>query len=178
MWIFTTAGRSMISTTNSQKLFSNKLPIIKAQLEKQLSNLRNCAFMKVRICAPDGYGIQHTRISLRKDGKWTMVADRVLKPNGVNIALAECFLPVPKELLGADALKIESYGMGGVGICWTELGKAQPKAILSATGIVEHPEHLLDNDVKFAWFGSQSTREDYLNASRAETIHSVVLSLA
>ncbi|MBO4513425.1 MAG: family 20 glycosylhydrolase [Victivallales bacterium] len=158
-------------------VFSNKLPIIKAQLEKQLDNLRNCAFMKLRICAPDGYGIQHTRISLRKDGKWTMVTDRVLKPNGVNIALAECFLPVPKELVGADALKIESYGMGGVGICWAELGKAQPKAILSADGIVEHPEHLLDNDVKFAWFGSQSTREDYLNASRAETIHSVILSL-
>ncbi len=158
-------------------VFRDKLPGLRKQLADQMDRLRNSAFMKVRICAPDGYGIQHTRISLRKDGAWHQIADRVLKPNSTETALAECFLPFSKDLLGADAIKIESYGMGGVGICWTEIGKIRPTAILSANGIVEHPEHLLDNDVKFAWFGSQSTRNDYLDANRAKAVQSVVLSL-
>jgi len=162
----------------SPNVFQAKLPGLKKQLAEQLDRLRNSAFLKLRICAPDGYGVQHTRVSLLKDGKWNLVADRVLKPNGVKTALAECFLPFPKDLLGAEALRIESYGLGGVGICWAEIGKVRPSGILSASGIVEHPEHLLDNDVKFAWFGSQSTRGDYLDAHRAAAVHSVVLSLS
>lgn len=151
-------------------------PKVRERLAKNLDALRNSPFLKLRICVPDGYGVQHTRLSLRKGGEWHQVVDKVFKPNYVGTALAECFVPFPKELLGADALRIESFGLGGEGVCWVELAGAKAKAILSVHGIVEHPENLLDNDVKFAWFGSQNSYDDYMDSNRTSAVHSVELS--
>ncbi len=68
--------------------------------------------------------------------------------------------------------------MGGEGVCWIELPGGRPKSILSVHGIVEHPEYLLDNDVKFTWFGSQNSYDDYMDPHRTSVMHSVELSLA
>ena len=154
-----------------------KCPKIKESLAKNLELLRESPFIKMRICVPDGYGVQHTRLSLRNDGEWHQIVDRVFKPNYVGTALAECFIPFPKELLGADAVRIESFGLGGEGVCWVELPGGKAKAILAVHGVVEHPENLLDNDVKFAWFGSQNSYDDYMDANRTSAVHSVELSL-
>ncbi|MBQ7650382.1 MAG: hypothetical protein IJS15_05445, partial [Victivallales bacterium] len=151
-------------------------PKVKDSLAKNLDALRNSPFLKLRICVPDGYGVQHTRISLRKGGEWHQITDKVFKPNYVGTALAECFVPFPKELLGADALRIESFGLGGEGVCWVELPGGKAKAILAVHGVVEHPENLLDNDVKFAWFGSQNSYDDYMDSNRTSAVHSVELS--
>ena len=108
--------------------------------------------------------------------KRLQITDKVFKPNYVGTALAECFVPFPKELLGADALRIESFGLGGEGVCWVELPGGKAKAILAVHGVVEHPENLLDNDVKFAWFGSQNSYDDYMDSNRTSAVHSVELS--
>jgi len=150
---------------------------LKTTFAQQLDALRNLPFLKLRICVPDGYGVQHTRLSLRKNGQWKQIVDKVFKPNYVGTALSECFIPFPKELLGADAVRIESFGIGGEGVCWLEIPNGTPKSITAVHGIVEHPEHLLDNDVKFAWFGSQSSRDDYMDEKRSSTVHSVEISL-
>ena len=44
--------------------------------------------------------------------------------------------------------------------------------------MVQNPEHLLVDNVNFAWAGSQSTREAYFHPAQAEAIHGVVLEVA
>ncbi len=80
---------------------------IRENLAKNLEKLRESPFIKMRICVPDGYGVQNTIISLRKGGEWHQIVNKVFKPNFVETALAECFIPFPKELIGADAVRLD-----------------------------------------------------------------------
>lgn len=149
-----------------------------AQLDSSHETLASSRFVKVRICLPDGFGIEHVRVSLKlKDDDWQCLGDSVPKPHGLESSLGECFLPFKGEGT-PEAIKIEAYGMGGIGICHVEADGHAPCAITSVSGTVENPGNLLGNDVRFAWFGNQSTREAYFNDAVAKTIHTVVLRLS
>lgn len=159
-------------------LFAAKKGELLEQLEKAHETLLSSRFVKVRVCVPDGYGVEHVRISLKfaEDGAWQVVADQILKPHELNTALSEHFLPYQAHQ-NPVAIRLEAYGMGGVGICFVEADGMTPKAITAMSCLVQSPEHLLRNDVNFAWFGSQSTAEAYFSKPLADTIHSVTLTL-
>jgi len=72
--------------------------------------------------------------------------------------------------------------MGGVGICFVEVRDREgrryvPCAVKECSGAVGNPEYLLENDVNFAWFGSQSTRSAYNSQEMFRAVHSVTLQL-
>lgn len=159
-------------------IFTARRQELTGRLAGYLRTLQESDFVKIRICLPDGYGVEHLEVSLQfEDGQWEKIADSVYKPEGLNTALAEVFVPYAKGRR-PTALRLAAYGMGGIGVCWAETCGLKPTAILALTGTIATPEALLDNDVKFAWFGSQSTREDYFSQARASVRHEITLQLA
>ncbi len=150
---------------------------IQKMFDEQTAVLEKGCFLKIRVCAPDGYGVQNIKISLHKEGVWTAVANRTFKPGDLNTALAECFVPVDPALKGASAVRLESTGIGGVGVCWLEFCGNGPVAVLDASGTVEHPWHLLKNNTNFAWFGDQCSRDGYFSSAASGQVHSITLQL-
>lgn len=153
----------------------------KQSLLKRLTDIAQSlsgSFCKLRFCLPDGYGVEHQRVSVRSsaDATWHQLADAVFKQEDLNVALYERFIPCPITD-DIDAIRIEAYGMGGIGVAWAEVNGKTPAAILDVKGFVSTPEHILRNNVNFAWFGSQSTHEDFFNSNRAKIVNSVTLLL-
>jgi len=146
------------------------------QLDEAHKTLVSSKFVKLRCCVPDGYTVEHIRTSLKFDkvDQWVQIADSIYKPQELRSDLCEAFIPYQSEKAPV-AIKLEAYGMGGVGICFVQTEGFVPKTITEVSGIVQTPEHLLHNNVNFAWFGSQSTAEAYFNQKMADQVHSVIL---
>ncbi len=136
--------------------------------------------VRLRICAPDGYTVENLAVSLQyeKEGPWHTLFRGGVKPEDLNHALAEFFLPYRPPCQGKPrAVKVEAAGMGGEGICHVQVDGRAPVAILGVQGWVQNPEHLLVDNVNFAWMGSQSTQEAYFHAPLAEMVNAVTLLL-
>ena len=80
-----------------------------------------------------------------------------------------------------EAIRLECSGFGGIGINFVEVrikeNQYYPSAVVEQYGKVENPVYILDNDAKFAWFGGQSTRDDYFDANASACIHAATLEL-
>ena len=105
----------------------------------------------------------------------------MFKATRTDIANFQRFLPIAEENAAVEEVRIEASGLGGIGVTFVEvkLGGRRfvPAALTAETGRVEHAAHLLDNDLKFAWFGGQSTRSDYFDRHAARQVHSVTLAM-
>lgn len=159
-------------------LFEEKKPWALQELDNFHNTLTTSKFVRVRCCVPDGYVVEHLRVSLKfeRGGDWKEIYDGITKPQELTNALAEFYLPYHPEGR-AEAIRIEAYGMGGIGVCYAEVDGVPPKSISSISGFVQNPEHLLVNNVNYAWFGSQSTEEAYFSKPVADTRHVVELNL-
>ncbi|MCQ2397512.1 MAG: hypothetical protein MJ106_07440, partial [Lentisphaeria bacterium] len=113
----------------------------------------------------------------KENGEWRCIDDSVPKPHDLNTALCEYFIPFNEKMTPAE-VKIEAYGMGGIGICHVEADGHVPCAITAVDGTVENPANLLADDVRFAWFGNQSTHDAYFNDAIADTVHAVIMTLS
>ena len=162
----------------AHNVFAEKRQALLDQFDANYQTLISSKFVKIRLCLPDGYGVEHIRVSLQfeKDGTWQLVKDAVLKQLDLNVAVFEHFLPYQSDSKPI-ALKIEAYGLGGAGICYVEADGTQPSALLSTDGLVQNAENLLNNDLTFAWFGPQSTRKAYFDSTLGSAVSSVVLAL-
>ena len=151
-------------------------------VSQALAELKECRFVRLRLCVPDGYVVEKVGVSLQfsSQGSWRRIFHGGAKPQDLNHALAEFFLPYrPQAGEGRPvAVKLEASGMGGVGFCHVLADGCAPRAIREVMGMVQNPEHLLVDNVNFAWAGSQSTREAYFHPAQAEAIHGVVLEVA
>ncbi|MBR4220157.1 MAG: hypothetical protein IKR81_03310, partial [Victivallales bacterium] len=162
----------------AHNVFAEKRQALLDQFDANYQTLISSKFVKIRLCLPDGYGVEDIRVSLQfeKDGTWQLVKDAVLKQLDLNVAVFEHFLPYQSDSKPI-ALKIEAYGLGGAGICYVEADGTQPSAVLSTDGLVQNAENLLNNDLTFAWFGPQSTRRAYFDSTLGSAVSSVVLAL-
>ena len=163
-------------------VFTQAKPELLEKLSQQLRLLEVGAFLRLRSCTPDEFIVQPISISLCYNGQWREVACGNHKANDTETALFERFIPFDPELGVPEAIRLELSGLGGRGLCYVEVRQPDgrvlvPAAITAVTGIVEHPEYMLENDVNWAWFGKQSSREAYLNPVLASLKHSVTLTL-
>lgn len=163
-------------------IFTSAKPGLLEKLSQQLRLLAGGAFLRLRSCTPDEFVVQPISISLCCKGDWREVARGNYKADDIETALFERFIPIDPELGVPEAIRFELSGLGGRGLCYVEVHRPDgnvlvPAAITAVSGIVEHPEHILANDVNWAWFGKQSTREAYLNPGLAALKHSLTLTL-
>jgi hypothetical protein len=163
-------------------VFTQAKPGLLKKLSQQLRMLEVGAFLRLRSCTPDEFIVQPISISLCCKGQWHEVACGNYKANDTETALFERFIPFDPKLGVPEAIRLELSGLGGRGLCYVEVRQPDgrvlvPAAITAVTGIVEHPEYMLENDVNWAWFGKQSSREAYLNPVLVSLKHSVTLTL-
>lgn len=152
------------------------------KLSKNLDSLEQCAFLRLRCCAPDQFIVQPVSIFLCCDSLWHKIFQENLKPDSSETALFERFIPFKPSLERPEALRFELSGLGGRGLCYAELRYPDgrvfvPEAVSAVGGIVEHPEHMLDNDVNWAWFGKQSSKEAFQSPALSALRHTLILSL-
>lgn len=152
-----------------------------ARVREKIDGLKRGSWVKLRFCMTDIYVVNHFNIELLIDGKWHKAVTRnFAKPNGAD-ALTEyvCFC----EIAGTpEAVRFSVVGMGGRGLAYIEVRTAGgrelvPQSVIETQNIVEHAEYLLENDGKFAWFNTQSTRYNYDNIETAAVEHAVTLKL-
>ena len=152
-----------------------------AGLQKLFNGLTGDNFMKIRFCMPDQYVVNSFDVEFLVDGKWITAASKnPAKSDGLSDTLFERAVFV--DFAGVpEAVRLSVSGMGGRGISYFELYKDGkhfvPEAIQEVSGIVEHPEYLLSDDVKFTWFNTQCTRYNYNNPVTSRATHSVTLKL-
>lgn len=156
---------------------------VSTMLAQEAADLASGAWVRVACCLPDGFGVENCRIELKMDGGWMTAGEGVFKADRTDTTLFERFLPLPENCAGKlEAIRIAASGLGGIGVTFVEvrLGGRRfvPRAVLAVSGRVENVTHLLDNDLKFTWFGGQSTRDDYFDRHAAVQIHSATLEMA
>lgn len=164
-------------------VFTVAAPKVKQSLARLLDSLESRAFVRLRCCCPDEFIVQPLAIRLLVGGKWQEVARGNYKADSTETALFERFIPLPALAASPDAVQLELSGLGGRGVCYLEVHLADgtvlaPAAVSAVAGLVEHPENILENDVNWAWFGKQSTREAYLDRNLAAVKHSLTMRLA
>jgi Glycosyl hydrolase family 20, catalytic domain len=154
------------------------IPNLKALPER----LAKGSFVKISFCLPDGFGLEKCTVLLRFASCWRKAGEGVFKADRPDTALFTRFLVFEhsdEEKL--EAVRLECSGFGGIGISFVEVCIKEkhyyPSAVVEQCGKVENPVYILDNDVKFAWFGGQSTREDYFDANASACIHATTLEL-
>jgi len=146
-------------------LFEKRKPELLSKLKERIALLPVRSMVRTRYCLPDNYGVPYVKISVHTGAGWQEIVKRgsFKSPSGDALYEYTNFA----EIAGTpDQLRFEYHGMGGIGICFAEVrdrdgNRYFPCAVAAVEGTVEHPEFLLENDVNFAWFGSQSTRAAY-----------------
>jgi len=162
-------------------LFAKRKPELLAKLKERIGLLPVRSLVRTRYCLPDHYGVPYVRISVHTEAGWQEVVKRgsFKLPSGGALYEYANFAGIPGM---PDQIRYEYHGMGGIGICFAEVRDGDgnryfPCAVAETAGDVEHPEFLLDNDVNFAWFGSQSTRDAYYSRELFQKRSSVTLKL-
>jgi hypothetical protein len=161
-------------------------PAVRTKLISNLQalpeRLARGSFVKISFCLPDGFGLEKCTVLLRFASCWRKAGEGVFKADREDTALFTRFLVFEHfDEEKPEAVRLECSGFGGIGISFAEVcinGKYySPSAVVEQCGKVENPVYILDNDAKFAWFGGQSTREDYFDANASACIHTATVEL-
>ena len=162
-------------------VFENRRESLLKRVDDKIAALKKGSYIKLRFCMSDIYVVNNFDLELRINGTWHKVSERNgIKPSDSS-ALTEyvCFCDFDGT---PDAVKFTLRGMGGRGLAYIEIRTADgrlmvPSEVVDTENIVEHAEHLLENDGKYAFFNIQSTRYNYVNVETSEIPHSVTLTL-
>ena len=137
-------------------------------------------WLKVRFCLVNQHGAERTVIRLREKGVWRTVANGVFKsPTGSSVY--EWFFPIPAG--APDAIRFECRGFGGQGIAYAEVvdrnrkTSLRPSAIVEKAGQVADESYILSDDVRYAFFGSQSVIDGFIDRSVGAATHSLTALL-
>ena len=163
-------------------VFTQKLPELEQRFDDAEKALANGVFLRLRRMHSDWYGMPKLRIQMRLDGVWHEVYSGCAKPENLECAEFDFFHAVDRKFLNADAVRFENNGYGGLGLCYFELrdnGKVLkvPGNILETENIAVTPEHLLKNDSKVCFLGSQDMYEAYVNQKLVNVMHRVDATL-
>lgn len=152
-----------------------------ADVQKLLGKLTGDNYVKLRFCMPDQYVVNSFDVEFLVNGQWIApIVKNAAKSDYMEDAVFERAIFIDLEA-PPQAVRITVSGMGGRGISYLELfreGKRYiPSALLEVSGQVDHPEYMLSNDIKFAWFNTQCTRYNYNNPVTSRATHSVTFTL-
>lgn len=152
-----------------------------ADVQKLLEKLTGNNYVKLRFCMPDQYVVNSFDVEFLVNGQWIpSIVKNAAKSDYMENAVFERAVFIDLEA-PPQAVRVTVSGMGGRGISYLELfreGKRYvPAALLEVSGQVDHPEYILSNDIKFAWFNTQCTRYNYNNPVTSRATHSVTFAL-
>lgn len=147
-------------------------------MEKELSSN---SWIGISFCLPDYYGIETLEVEYKMDGQWLKGGKGVFKTASCSALFTRYLLIDPPAKGKIEALRLTASGFGGLGLTFAECNidgvRYVPSAVLETAGKVQDPTHLLGNDTRFAWFGGQSTRNDYFDFHAAAQKHSLLLQM-
>lgn len=163
-------------------IFSERIPLIEKRFADAEETLKNGAFLRLRRTHCDWYGMPKTKISFRLNGEWHAAIDGNFKPESLDTQMFEYFHCIDRKFLAADAVRIEHFGFGGVGINYLALrdnGKTLkvPGKIIAFENMVHDPEFILTDDSRFCFLGNQNMREVYEDQSQFPIMHRVDIEL-
>ena len=157
--------------------------------ENYLKNMREIPVLSakygslnVHLMLPDQYSAQTTRIFIKYavENAWEKIGEGVFK----GITSADCFYNrlflIDKDKTPV-ALKIETFGYGGQGFTYFELGNSMgrfvPAAIFNVIGDISDPQNLLSHDWRWTFAGERNTLQAFLKRELAETVHCFEIEL-
>lgn len=151
-------------------------------LLKAIEQPVNPWLLNVGFFLPDQHSAACCALLVKYPGEvdWTEVDRGVFKPgNSMNAFYTKKFaLADPRH---AEAVRVEVWGYGGLGVTSLELVSATerlaPAAIQAVFGQVSNHDHVLDADLKWCFAGSPNTRETFLNPNLAAVKHGFELRL-
>jgi hypothetical protein len=162
------------------KAYFDKLTVNILKLADELK--KGNGVLTVSFFLPEYSSAQNTDFFIKyaSTDKWEKVAGGVFK----QVPFAEAFYTY-KFLVSAEkspiALRIESFGYGGQGLTFLEVlnshGRFVPDSISRIEGIVENPQHLLDEDQKWCFVGEKDTRREYTLPELAQAKHCIEINL-
>ena len=149
-------------------------------LDLLTKTLKAGRYLKVRFCQVNQHGAERTTIELYAKGVWRTAADGVFKSPDCTSAIYEWFFPIPSGF--PRAIRFSCQGFGGQGIAYAEIidreKRFRPHAVIEKTGQVMDESYILSNDARYAFFGSQSVIDAFINRGTASNKHSVTVSLS
>jgi hypothetical protein len=179
-WLGESACKKDELITCNLDAYFNKLTENILKLADELKN--GNGVLTVSFFLPEYSSAQNTDFFIKYAGmdKWEKVAGGVFK----QVPFAEAFYTY-KFLVSAEkspiALRIESFGYGGQGLTFLEVsnshGRFAPDSISRIEGIVENPQHLLDEDQKWCFVGEKDTRREYAFPELALAKHCIEINL-
>ncbi|MBO4630377.1 MAG: family 20 glycosylhydrolase [Lentisphaeria bacterium] len=154
------------------KTFQNMIAGWVAALKEIRESAKSKGFLNVLLVLPDGYGAERLRILVNGEE----IASGVFK----GATQYEVFFFIPADTVVKE-VRIEACGYAGQGVAYlyaqTAKGKFIPSGVAAATGIADHPEHVLTPDVNFAYLGSQNTINSFHDRTLAGTVHSITINM-
>ena len=151
--------------------------------EKMLTDFRQNALhagrIRMGLALPEEWSTMYTSIRIRTtDGNTVEIPFENLKQGEFFLFEKYYFIPADCEI---DEIEISAYGYAGVGITWieadTQKGHFVPEKLLNCTGLVEDPQYLLIQDVKFAFFGTRDVFSQFVDRKKGLARHTVVLKM-
>ncbi|NMA43944.1 MAG: family 20 glycosylhydrolase [Oligosphaeraceae bacterium] len=130
--------------------------------------------LTVLFAQPDYYGAAWSRILV--NGK--ELTCQCFKCGGKPYYEVILFLSDDEEI---KEVRFEVFGFGGQGIAYvsgkTAKGLYIPAAVSAASGVVEHPEMILTNNVNYAFLGLHDVQSAYRDRSKAAMISSITVTM-
>ncbi len=144
---------------------------LKKNLSELLPKLKAKRYLLVRFFQPDSYG--SVRTSVEWEGREQHA--EIFKLLDSQDSFFEIFLPINGKI--PEEIRIASSGYGGQGIAYIEILEQgrhiAPQGVNVLSGKVSNPEHILCNDTRWSYFGSQSVREAFQNLKIADAQHRI-----
>ena len=154
--------------------FRNIISSWVSALKEVKANAGKMAYLKILFAQSDQYGVETLHFYI--DGR--EISSGVYKNSASPYYEKYIILP---EIKKAEEIKISAHGYGGQGIAFLTFfdGKDSyvPAAVKEVKGTVEHPEYILASNVNRAYLGSADVGECFPDRSKAESIHSMTITL-
>lgn len=141
----------------------------KNALTDTYKKIKTQSYVKVLFNLIDSYGAQRTTISIKTNNSYTQTACGCFKGPASNMYYRYFFFESDSDI---EAVKIESDGFGGQGICHVSVhtpdGDYIPSAITEQGGEVINPRYILYPDASACFLGHNRILESFSDRTLAE----------
>ncbi|MFA6930252.1 MAG: family 20 glycosylhydrolase [Lentisphaeria bacterium] len=136
--------------------------------------------LQLRFCLPCQYGAAKCRLSLDYGSGYQCVAEGIFKGDSTdNMAIFEQSFLCPFGQ--PESLRLEVWGYGGLGVCHAQYSAGKqlwmPESITKTQGQLWNPEHVLVNDLSYAFLAYPNTEKTFQKRYLADEITTVEIKL-
>jgi hypothetical protein len=151
---------------------------------KLMKNIKSAdAFLFVRFFLPDVWAAPWVNLIVEnaKNEKIAVLKKTVIKPPIDELAFYEFVFPF-KTASAPKTLAIEVAGYGGLGVSHAKIFDTHghrfiPESIRETSGQIDHPTHILMDDLRRCYLGEQEVLRGFRSTSSAKAIHRLAIGL-